>query len=164
MPLLLTSEGQMDLLQSSRPRHPHSFHSQNHPRPALRVLIAFEVFGSIDPLQAFLDHFEPSHGFDYSMMMPPREGASFDDGEEDAAFGPPAAEGLEFGVLCDSELTERAFRTGGLPGAGVWTAAPAPLVDGVVEALSGTSTTVEQAGQRIRFPAAVSGTFSVLLH
>lgn len=60
----------MDLLQSSRPRHPHSFHSQNHPRPALRVLIAFEVFGSIDPLQAFLDHFEPSHGSDYSMMMP----------------------------------------------------------------------------------------------
>lgn len=94
----------------------------------------------------------------------PREGVSFDTGDVDAAPEPPETEERASLAPLAPELTARAFRIGGLPAVGFWTAAPEPLAGDGGGSSSGTSTTAEQAGQRIRFPAAVSGTFNVLLH
>ncbi|MCX7398237.1 MAG: hypothetical protein NT138_11260 [Planctomycetales bacterium] len=69
--------------------------------------------------------------------------------------------GTSFG---DGDLVPSPFAVSSRPPAtALWEAAPAWLGD-CADATSGTSTTPEHAGQRTRFPAAVSGTFNVLLH
>lgn len=115
----------------------------------------------------------------------PRDDASFAAGFVTEASAPPVDAVEESPEPRDSELIARAllitellagtsFGDGDLvpspfavsprpPATAAWEAAP-PWLGDCADATSGTSTTPEHAGQRTRFPAAVSGTFNVLLH